>query len=257
MGHRHTRPGRRGAPLAPLPPFTPRRPGLTRSGPRWPQEAAAARGHQPPEGDGQSRGRHGRRHLPVVSAGSGSGASLVRRRTGPAGNIFMHGRRTPAARGPTLSCSDVLGGCGELCDQAVRSAGTREGRGGRGAQVRTPPIPSGSVWPLPQPCSAQTRAEPPGTPPGRLREEFALLTPPSPDRGSGGARLPPKGNLATSRPGAARPGFGPLGNLFFSRPEIPPPPELSLLGPASVPLVPSPACSQPSSSSVHFVNVCI
>lgn len=151
----------------------------------------------------------------------------------------------------------VLGGCGELCDQAVRSAGTREGRGGRGAQVRTPPILSESVRPLPQPCSAQTRAEPPGTPPGRLREEFALLTPPSPDRGSGGARLPPKGNLATSRPGAARPGFGPLGNLFFSRPEIPPPPELSLLGPASVPPVPSPACSQPSSSSVHFVNVCI
>lgn len=173
------RPGQRGAPLAPLPPFTPRRPGLTRSRPRWPQEAAAARGHQPPEGDWQSRGRHGRRHLPSVAAGSGrgSGASLVRRRTGPAGNTSMRARRTPAARGPALGCSDVLGGCGELRDQAVGFAGAREGRGGRGAQVRTPPILSGSVRPLPHPCSAQTRAEPPGTRPDRLREEFALLIP--------------------------------------------------------------------------------
>lgn len=117
--------------------------------------------------------------FPAVSAGSGSGsgASLVRRRTGPAGNTSMRGRRTPAARGPALGCNDVLGGRGELRDQAVGSAGAREGRGGRGAQVRTPPVLSGSVWPLPQPCSAQTRAEPPGARPDQLREEFTLLTP--------------------------------------------------------------------------------
>lgn len=70
-----------------LPRFLPsaRGPGLTRSGPPRSEDAAAARGHQLPDGDWQGRGRHDRRHLPATWAGSGSVANLVRRRTGPGG----------------------------------------------------------------------------------------------------------------------------------------------------------------------------
>lgn len=75
---------------------------------------------------------------PRPEAEAEAARDLVRRRTGP-GDQHLPSRpldRSSSGAGP--GCRDGLHGRGELRDQAVRAAGARERRGGRGAQVRTP-----------------------------------------------------------------------------------------------------------------------
>lgn len=182
---------------------------------------------------------------PRPEAEAEAARNLVRRRTGPGEQHLPSRRLGRGSSGVRPGRSDGLHGRGELREQAAGPAGTRERRGGRGAQVRTPVCSAGVAPAFP----AQTRGSLRGgggvagggwARRDRLQEGLALRTP----RVRTETR-PPSEVEASSAPRAARSGFGRSGTPFFSRPEVPPPPPA---GP--------PAWSQPSPSVAGSVHVC-
>lgn len=174
---------------------SPRGAGLTGSGSRRSQDAAAACKRQPPEGDRQSPGRHGRRHLPTAEAEVARAWCVDA--PGPAGSSAARGSRTSAALGPGRTAAMASTPVESFVTKQLelleleRDAEVEERRYGR----RPGPLGVGPASPpVPPPLPAETpHMKPPGARPDKLR---AGICPPDCEGGLAASR---DGSLFTLR----------------------------------------------------------